>query len=117
VTHISAGRVEDYRDGQVQIISVGRREIGVVRWHDRFFAVRNVCPHEGAGLCQGTVRARLQSSEVGRLEADDSRPVVTCPWHGWEFDLQTGSAVFGDPSCRVRSYPTHVSNDMVIVDV
>jgi nitrite reductase/ring-hydroxylating ferredoxin subunit len=51
-----AGRPEDYADGAVRIIEAGGRQVGVIRWGDDFYAVRNVCPHESGPVCAGLVR-------------------------------------------------------------
>jgi nitrite reductase/ring-hydroxylating ferredoxin subunit len=34
--------------------------------------------------------------------------ILTCPWHGWEFDLTTGRSVFNPHRTRVRSYDVSV---------
>ena len=43
--------------------------------------------------------------------------VLRCPWHGWEFDLETGEKLF-DPGCRarVKTYPVAVEDGVVVVD-
>jgi nitrite reductase/ring-hydroxylating ferredoxin subunit len=117
VTALDLGRVEDFPERSIRVISVGDREFGIVRWRGQFYAVRNVCPHEGAGLCEGTLRPRITSSAVGQLSTDEDAPVVTCPWHGWEFDARTGQSVFGDPRYRVRTYPVHTGGGTVVVEV
>jgi len=38
------------------------------------FAINHVCPHRGGPLGEG----RLDGA------------IVTCPWHGWTFDVRTG---------------------------
>jgi 3-phenylpropionate/trans-cinnamate dioxygenase ferredoxin subunit len=117
VTDVELGRIEEFPERSVRVVSTGRGEIGVVRWHGQFFALRNICPHEGAGLCEGTVRPRISAAGVGQLLADEDAPVVTCPWHGWEFDARTGQSVFGDPQCRVRTYPVRTERGSVVVEV
>jgi nitrite reductase/ring-hydroxylating ferredoxin subunit len=53
----------------------------------------------------------------GTLALDDSKPVIACAWHGWEFDVRTGRAVWGKPSFRVRTYPVRVETGRVRVDL
>jgi nitrite reductase/ring-hydroxylating ferredoxin subunit len=117
MTQVELGRVEEFPEHSVRVVSVGTSEIGIVHWQGRFFALRNICPHEGAGLCEGTVRPRIMAAGVGQLAEDAETPVVTCPWHGWEFDAQTGQAVFGDPKFRVRTYPVQAEGDTLLIDV
>ena len=50
-----------------------------------FFAVDNSCPHRGGPLGEGYLQGR----------------VVTCPWHGWQFDVTTGESPL-NPRHHVR---------------
>lgn len=34
--------------------------------------------------------------------------VLACPWHGWEFDIRTGQALFDPSGVAVRAYPVKV---------
>jgi nitrite reductase/ring-hydroxylating ferredoxin subunit len=40
--------------------------------------------------------------------------ILSCPWHGWEFDLLTGKSL-ADPRVRVKRYPTEVLDDVIFV--
>jgi nitrite reductase/ring-hydroxylating ferredoxin subunit len=56
------------------------------------------------------------------MGADESRPVFTCPWHGWAFDLVSGYAVFEGPEKkgarqRVPTYPATISEGRVLIEV
>lgn len=96
------------------IARVGGREIGVVvdPLTGRPVGLRNRCPHHGAPLCLGTVRERVGGSP-GRY-ALTGRTVMRCPWHGWEFDLETGRCP-DDPSMRVAVYPVEIRDGRVLV--
>ena len=117
MTQVELGPLENFPEHTVRVVSVGSSEIGIVHWAGQFFALRNICPHEGAGLCRGTVRPRIMAAAVGQITADADTPVVTCPWHGWEFDARTGQAVFGDPQCRVKTYPIRAEGHTLVIDV
>ena len=66
---------------------------------ERVFAIANRCPHEGYPLSEGTLGKDC---------------VLTCNWHNWKFDLNTGAVVLGgDP---VRSYPASIRNGEIFVD-
>jgi 3-phenylpropionate/trans-cinnamate dioxygenase ferredoxin subunit len=75
-------------------------------------AVRNRCPHHGAPLCRGQVLERIGGAP-GRY-ALSGREVLRCPWHGWEFDLETGRSL-DEPSMRVAVYPARVADGRVLV--
>jgi nitrite reductase/ring-hydroxylating ferredoxin subunit len=61
-------------DGGVELAVVNGLDVALFRRGDEIFAVGNECAHKGGNLCDG------------RVEGD----IVTCPLHGWEFDLRSG---------------------------
>lgn len=64
------------------------------------FAIDNRCPHEGFPLSEGSVGKNCQ---------------LTCNWHGWTFDLESGDPTVGrDP---LRKYPVEIRDGKVWVDV
>jgi nitrite reductase (NADH) small subunit len=108
------GSLDDLeREGQI-VARVGAREIGVVRdpGSGSLHGIRNRCPHHGGPLCLGTVRERLAGAP-GRYELA-GRSVLRCPWHGWEFDLETGRCL-DEPSLRAAVYPVQVDGERVLV--
>jgi nitrite reductase (NADH) small subunit len=91
--------------------------IGVFNVDGEFFALKNVCPHLGAPLCLGSIHATHRPSPVFEFRPDLAGRVLRCPWHGWEFDIVTGKALY-DASSRVASYPCRVDeNGDVVVSV
>ena len=101
------------RQGRV-VASVGGREIGVLvdPVRERLVALRNRCPHQGGPLCRGSVAPRIKGAPgTYRLEP---HTVVRCPWHGWEFDVESG-VCRDDPRMRVAVYPVKVDNGRVLV--
>jgi nitrite reductase/ring-hydroxylating ferredoxin subunit len=107
VKHVVA-RLADFPPDSRRVVRVGGREIGVFRVEDRFFAVRNRCPHQGGPLCIGRVFPRIVSRIPGTFQLDrDSPPLLVCPWHGWQYDMESGKSYApGDP--HVRSYSVSV---------
>lgn len=109
------GPVTCYPPGEPVAVDVGRRRLVVVRDGGRVFALRDVCPHQGAALSAGRVISTccLRRRE-GRWVQTDLR-AVQCPWHGWSFGLDDGRALFDDAGTRVRSYPVRVVGGRVRV--
>jgi nitrite reductase/ring-hydroxylating ferredoxin subunit len=110
-----ASLAEVEREGRI----VGRlegREIGVVRDPETgdLWAMRNRCPHTGAPLCLGTVAGRDDTGGPGTYHLSERR-ILRCPWHGWEFDPQSGHCL-DDPTMRVATYPVRVSDGRVEVE-
>jgi nitrite reductase (NADH) small subunit len=52
----------------------GDRMVALYNVDGAFFAIDGVCPHQGGPLGKGALCGR----------------VVTCPWHGWQFDVVSG---------------------------
>jgi len=63
-------------------IRLGARRIAVFRLEDGWAAIDHACPHQGGPLADGLV----------------GRACVTCPLHGWRFDLRTGERIGGGAS-------------------
>jgi Rieske [2Fe-2S] domain len=76
---VDVGPVGDFPMKHMRIIDVGARQIGVVRWGDRIFAVNNLCAHQGGPVCRGVLSGRLAAFRPGELTLDDSAPTLACP--------------------------------------
>ena len=96
------------------VASVGGREVGVLvdPVADRLVAIRNRCPHQGGPLCSGMVVERI-GGRPGTYELQ-RQSVLRCPWHGWEFDVESG-VCRDDPRMRVAVYAVRVDNGRVLV--
>jgi nitrite reductase/ring-hydroxylating ferredoxin subunit len=71
-------------------------DVVVFQMGDKFYAVENLCPHQ--------LRSSLHK---GIVEGN----IVTCPMHGWRYDLQAGNAASGNG--RLRAFPLEVrENDL-----
>jgi nitrite reductase/ring-hydroxylating ferredoxin subunit len=110
------GSVDDFEEGRIRILKVGRWEIGVLRWGGRFFAVRNHCPHLGGPLCAGEATPVLDAGPdpAMPLEVDADRVVIVCPWHRWEFDPTTGGSIAG--RLLAKTYRVVVDGTRVMLD-
>lgn len=78
----------------------GRHQLAIIHAGGRCHAIDNRCPHEGYPLSQGTV---------------DERCVLTCNWHNWKFELDTGRNLTDGDS--VRTYPVELRDGEVWVDL
>lgn len=94
--------IQDLRAARgIRAVTIGPRELVVIEdaSSGALFAVDRACPHQGFGL------------EEGRLEAG----ALTCDWHGWRFDLATGTCLTGGED--IRSYSTAIRGTDLYVDV
>jgi 3-phenylpropionate/trans-cinnamate dioxygenase ferredoxin subunit len=114
------GRLADLEEGRHLIVEIGGRSIGIVRANGRLYGIRNMCPHQQGPLCEGGVFPTHTAvvERVGEVREflDHERPVISCPWHGWEFDLSTGTCL-ADPSRRVATYEVVVESGNIVVHV
>ena len=101
-------RVSDLPPGERKIVEVRSRSIGVFNVHGEYYALRSLCPHQGAPLCRGTITGTARSSAPGEIIWERAGQILRCPWHGWEFDIATGRSVFNPHRLRVRTYDVTV---------
>jgi nitrite reductase/ring-hydroxylating ferredoxin subunit len=89
-------------------------EVAVFNVDGELFAVANACPHHGGPLCHGRISGtRLPAGQYEHRWGRENR-VLVCPWHGWEFDLETGRALF-DPAVGVRTFDVEVEDGRVVL--
>jgi 3-phenylpropionate/trans-cinnamate dioxygenase ferredoxin subunit len=101
-------RLEDLPPGTQRRLEVSGRAIVVFNVDGRLFALRDICPHRGARLSDGAVVGSMRATGPGCYAFDDGRRLVKCPWHGWEFDLETGQSWCDPEHERVRPYPVSI---------
>jgi 3-phenylpropionate/trans-cinnamate dioxygenase ferredoxin subunit len=84
-------------------VEVGGRAIGVFRVGESFYGIRNRCPHQGGPLCLGHVLGDAVTDAPGDTSISSDPLRIACPWHGWEYDLDTGQSFMGGAAAGVRS--------------
>jgi 3-phenylpropionate/trans-cinnamate dioxygenase ferredoxin subunit len=102
------GPVSSLPPGTQRRVEVGGRAVAIYNVGGRYYALRDVCPHQGAPLSAGIVVGSLRAQQAGAYELDSSCKHVRCPWHGWEYDLATGQSWFDPVRDRVRAYSVTV---------
>ncbi len=115
---IEVGSLDDFPPRTVTVVPAGGVEVGIVRWDDdAVYALRNVCPHALGPVCAGRLGPKIVApgGDPMALDVDESCPVIACAWHGWEFDVRTGQAVWPDARMRVKTYPARVEEGRVLV--
>lgn len=118
--HIVA-KADEIGEGERLIVQLQGRDVGIFNIDGELRAYTNWCPHMGGPLCQGRMSGTTEASfDRETLETDlrwvKDGQVVVCPWHAWEFDLESGRGVH-DPEIRLPSHPVRVEDDQVIVTV
>ena len=96
--YVPVGRVSDFAPGAGKMVTVSGRHVALFRLGDEFFALDNMCLHRGGPLCDGPI----------------ANNVVTCPWHGWSYQIKTGTMV-QDPRVGVSKHDVRIDGDQVSV--
>ncbi len=88
---VSVGRADGFGPGG-HFVKVEGRHVALFLLGDGFHAIDNLCLHHAGPLCEGTI---------------DAEDEVTCPWHGWSYDIRTGRLA-QDPALGVSRHEVRV---------
>jgi 3-phenylpropionate/trans-cinnamate dioxygenase ferredoxin subunit len=108
-------RVDDVPPGGRKIVEAAGRSIGIFNLGGAFYALRNRCPHQGGPLCEGRLWASLTARVPGEFQMSTENEILTCGWHGWEFDIRTGQSWCEPERLRVRAYEVTVEPGAALV--
>jgi nitrite reductase (NADH) small subunit len=106
---------EELPPGARRIVTLDGRSIGVLNVDGRLYALRNTCPHQGAPLCQGVVSGTMLPSDPHEYVYGKEGTVIRCPWHKFEFDLESGRSLHDAEGMRVKVYPVSLENGHVVL--
>jgi nitrite reductase/ring-hydroxylating ferredoxin subunit len=95
---VTVARTDEIAPGTVRRVRAGEHELALVRVGDEFYATADACAHLHGPLGHGRVEDH----------------VLTCPWHGWQYDVRTGLNVF-DHAIGVPTYEVRVEDGDVKV--
>lgn len=92
------GSAAELREGQRLLATVAGRSLVVFRLADSLVAIPAECPHNGGPICDG----------------DLAGSVVSCPWHGYNFDLLTGLCE-DDEELSLERFEVRITGDDIWV--
>ena len=98
---VSVAKTGDIPPGRVNVYAVNGKSIAVCNVDGAFYAIDDICTHDGGSLDQG------------QLEGDQ----IECPRHGALFDVKTGRALTLPAVMPVQSYAVEVADGEVKVQV
>jgi len=87
----TVARVDDIPPGTIRTVKAGDEEIALAHCNGGFYAVQPHCIHLQGPLGEGELEGC----------------VLTCPWHGWQYDVRTGQNEF-DLAIQLQTYDVQV---------
>lgn len=97
--------------GKMRAVDVKGRPLMVVHTSDgAVHAMWNRCPHYGA------TESMVTSDDPGQYQIAEGRFVVRCPWHTYEFDVESGRCP-ADGRITVRKFKIEIENGSIVVDM
>lgn len=93
--------VSDIGKGTMKLVNAGNKAIVIANADEKFYAFQQKCTHKGGPLDEGFLQGKT----------------VTCPWHGAEFDIETGNALSGPAKGDIAIYKVVVKGNDVFVEV
>jgi nitrite reductase (NADH) small subunit len=89
--------IKDIIPGKGMVVSLSDgREIALFNVEGKIYALDNACPHMGGPLGEGEIEGSI----------------VTCPWHGWQFEIESGACV-NVPGDDATSLPLEICDGIV----
>lgn len=95
-----AAAVDELSPGTGRELTIGDRIVALFRVGDEFFAIDGICAHAGGPVGKGALQGTI----------------VTCPWHGWQYDVTTGQHCLNH-YIRQQSFATKVASGEVFVEL
>lgn len=99
-TWVDAMSLDDLAAKGKAVVKLGGKQILLWRQGEKIHACNNRCPHEGYPLSEGTMSDGC---------------ILTCNWHNWKFDLESGETLVGGD--HLRRYPVRLAGELIQVDV
>lgn len=89
---VTVARVEELPPGQWRVVDVEGTHIAVFNLQGKYFAIEDVCTHDGGVLTGGTVEGEQ----------------IICPRHGARFSIKTGEALTAPAYEPTATFPVRI---------
>lgn len=100
-TAVKVGKESELPPGSSKLVEANGQTIALFNVDGKDYAIDDACPHAGGPLNEGDLDGN----------------VVTCPWHGAQFDVTNGKVLCAPARSDVASYPVTVDGDDFLVEV
>lgn len=119
-TEIRVASISELDEGSRFRLTLGTTDVIVFRHNGQTFAYENRCRHQGGPVAEGVINGKVQvilgedGSVLGETFSQDEIHLV-CPWHGWEYNLQTGQCI-ANPRLSIHRLTTLERNGDVFLE-
>jgi ferredoxin-NADP reductase/nitrite reductase/ring-hydroxylating ferredoxin subunit len=96
---VKVAETKDIQSSQMKEVEVNGEKICIVNVEGKYYAIGNICTHEGGPLADGT----LEGYEV------------ECPWHNSKFDVRTGEVTSPPASEPEPAYEIKVDGNNILI--
>lgn len=98
----SVGPASDFAEGQHVCTTAAGKAVVIFNVGGAFYAIRNLCPHAGLPLGEGDRRGH----------------VITCPFHGYAYDIKSGRNVdWPEDEAPVQTFPVRIVDGQVEIEL
>ena len=94
------GETADLKPGEARVVEVGGKTLALFNANGTYYALDNSCLHRGGPLGEGELEGTI----------------VTCPWHGWRWDVSTGANT-NNPAVKIPCFPVKVEGTSLFVEL
>jgi len=98
---VRVAKVTDLPDPGKMLVEAGERLIVLFRVGGKFYAIDDVCTHDGGPLSEGNLDAKACT--------------IACPRHGAKFDIRSGAALTMPATQATEAFEVKVDGDDVFV--
>jgi nitrite reductase/ring-hydroxylating ferredoxin subunit len=96
-----AASLTDLPAGGCKLVEVGGTPVVLARVGDQVYACGSTCSHQGGPLGEGVLRGTR----------------LTCPWHGWMYDVRSGQCLLPARGGAIATYPVRIESGEIWVDM
>jgi nitrite reductase/ring-hydroxylating ferredoxin subunit len=97
---VRVASITDLPPGSAKEVMADDQVVALFNVEGSYYALDGVCPHAGGPLGEGTLRGTT----------------VTCPWHGWQFDVATGENCL-NRRMKHKSFPVRVEGNDILIEL
>jgi nitrite reductase/ring-hydroxylating ferredoxin subunit len=97
---VKVASLSELPPGSSRAVEVRGQALALYNVDGAVLATGNTCPHRGGPLGEGDLAGQ----------------VITCPWHGFQYDVKSGRCLT-NPALAIACHPVRLDGDSILVEV